>query len=286
MNVLATKKGVRNLIVFTVITWGGGFLGNFLNTQAPAADPLQSLGILIWLVAPLVSVLLLRGLGGDGWRDFGVSPHFRQGWRLYLAAFAAAFLIPAVVVLIGMLSGELMLDRSASGMGAFFGLAAAAAAGSLVKNIFEEFSWRGYLTPRLHALGASPLVNVLVTGVIWAGWHIPYYLFFLPAASLQTQTSYSSTQLIGLSFLILPLQSWAYYELRMLSGSVWPAWLLHLLSNAFSFALLTGGSLAFTSPAVQALITPSTEGALYTLLMLAFGWLLHRRRAKSPSLRA
>src|SRR5690606_29729251 len=75
-------------------------------------------------------------------------------------------------------------------------LIGASIAGNLVKNIFEEFAWRGYLTPKLIELNLHDGMIYLVTGLVWALWHAPYYLVFLPDSFFET-TSRMGVLLIG-----------------------------------------------------------------------------------------
>jgi membrane protease YdiL (CAAX protease family) len=151
----------------------------------------------------------------------------------------------------------------------------------MVKNIFEEFAWRGYLASRLENLGSRPFFNSLITGLIWVSWHIPYYLFFLNRADLERQTTLSIPALILLGYILMSCQSLLYNELRLISGSVWPAWLLHTAANAFSFALVTGGFVAVSGKLTHLIFTPGTEGILYSILAGLVGWALHRRRMKT-----
>ena len=80
------NKHKRNIIIFSILSVGGGFLGMFIDRLDPPADRMQGLGTLVWLATPLVANLLLRALGGDGWKDFGFKPHFKDSWRWYLAS--------------------------------------------------------------------------------------------------------------------------------------------------------------------------------------------------------
>ncbi len=79
------QKTIRNLIIFTIVAVGGGFVGVVVNRLNPPQDPMQGLGTLIWLVSPLVVSLLLRALAGAGWKDFGIALHLKTSWRWYLA---------------------------------------------------------------------------------------------------------------------------------------------------------------------------------------------------------
>jgi hypothetical protein len=60
------NRSIRNLIIFTIVTISCGWFAVWINTQIPSPRPQQSLGILIWIMAPLFTGLLLRGFGGDG----------------------------------------------------------------------------------------------------------------------------------------------------------------------------------------------------------------------------
>ncbi len=243
---------------------------------------MQSLGVLIWLISPLAANLLLRSLGKEGWKDFGIAPNLKLGWRWYLAALLIIPVISLIMIVLGVLFGVTATPGfSTQGMSAFLSLLGVGIAGNLVKNLFEEFAWRGYLTPRLEALNTNPFIISIVTGVIWASWHISYYLYFLSPAVLKEQTSLSVPTLILTSFFLLPLQSFVYGELRLISKSVWTTWLLHNIANGIAFALATGGFVMLSGNFSSILFTPSTEGIVYSLLMGLVGWGLYRYRMQS-----
>lgn len=270
------NRSVRNVLIFAVVTLTCGFLGQAINTFTQADVPMQSLGVLVWLISPLAGGLLLRALGGDGWKDFDARPRFKSGWRWYLAALLVTPAIILVSVLLGRLFGIMNLSGfNPSGPNGFFAIFATAFAANAIKNIFEEFAWRGYLTPMLERMKANPLLGAIVTGVIWAGWHIPYYLYFLDPATISAQTSFSTPTLILLAFLALPLQALAYGELRLLSKSVWPTWLLHNMANAVEFALVTGGFVLISKSIGGTFLIP------VSLLMGLIGWGLYLHRMRS-----
>lgn len=273
------NKSMRNVVIFCAVALGGGFLGMTLDRLQPPSDPMQGAGVLLWLASPLLAVLLLRSLGGDGWSDFGLRPKFKTGWPWYLAAL----LIPLVVILVtlgmALIFGAVNMDGlDQVGWGAFFSLAGVAFAGALVKNIFEEFSWRGYLNPRLEALDWHPFANALLTGFVWAGWHVPYYLYYLDRAELARHTSLPPVGLIALAFVLLPFHALAYGELRYVSDTTWTAWLMHNVANAISLALVGGGFAALAGGLGGVLLSPGTEGVLHSLLMGLIGWGLYLRR--------
>ncbi len=273
------NRTIRNLIIFAVVAIGGGFLGIALDRLNPPADPMQGLGALLWLVSPLLANLLLRTLGGDGWQDFGLALHLKSSWVWYLATLLIILLVTAIPVGLGTIFGAVSVTGfTAQGVNALVGLLGTGFAGAMAKNIFEEFAWRGYLTPRFASLNLHPFVNALLTGLIWAAWHIPYYLYFLNRTVLQQYTPLSLPVFILLAFLILPFQALAYGELRLLSKSVWPAWLLHTIANAVTFTLISGGFVVVARNFAGVLLSPGTDGVIHSLLMGLLGFGLYRYR--------
>jgi hypothetical protein len=147
------KKPIRNLLIFAVVTLTSGFLGVLLDRQVPPENPMEGPGVLLWLIAPLAVSLLLRAVGKEGWKDFGLRPHFKDGWIWYLVALLITPLIVLITLRLGKLLGAVSLSGFLRmGFGALPPLIAAAFGAAIVKNIFEVFAWRGYLTPRFEAL--------------------------------------------------------------------------------------------------------------------------------------
>jgi hypothetical protein len=277
-------KSVRNLIIFTIVTLGGGFLGIALDRLSPPSDPLQGLGALVWLVSPLAAHLLLRAFAGDGWADFGLGPNLRAGWIWYPVAVAIPLLVTLTSLALGIAAGGVSLSSSAlPRLTALLPLVMVGFGGAMVKNIFEEFAWRGYLTPRFEAMGLHPFVNSLLTGLLWAGWHVPYYLYYLDRSVLQAHTSLPLPVFILLAFLVLPFHALAYGELRFLSKSVWPVWLMHTVANAVSLPLISEGFVTLRTGFQGALLSPATAGIVHSLLMGAIGYVLYRRRQRNGS---
>jgi membrane protease YdiL (CAAX protease family) len=98
--------------------------------------------------------------------------------------------------------------------------------------IFEEFGWRGYLSPKIASLNINPILGSAITAAVWATWHLPYIR--------DLTWVYSSENLVT----FLPrfyLYTFAYSilwnEIRTITGSVWPVVLLHSLTNAIQHPL-------------------------------------------------
>jgi CAAX protease family protein len=95
----------------------------------------------------------------------------------------------------------------------------------MISTLGEELGWRGLLVPGLAAT-RSPAVTSLITGVLWSLWHYPLVLLILPRLRPDLPKWYAlscfTLTVIGISFI--------YTWLRLRSGSVWPAVLLHSAS--------------------------------------------------------
>lgn len=278
------SKSIRNLVIFTVVAWGSGFLGIAIDRLDPPQNPMEGLGALIWLISPLAANLLLRSLGGDGWKDFGFKLNFRESWIWYLVALLIVPLITIITLGLGVFFGAVSLTGFAQkGFYAFLPLMFTVFMTVMVKNIFEEFAWRGYLTPRFEAIKMHPFVNSILTGFIWAGWHVPYYLYFLDRAVFREHTSLSVPAFILLAFLLLPFHALAYGELRLLSKSIWTVWLLHTVANTISLSLISQGFVTLKTDFTGVLLSPGTEGIVHSLLMGLIGFAMYQYRMRKSN---
>lgn len=100
------------------------------------------------------------------------------------------------------------------------------------RGLGEEIGWRGFLTPQLHAKFGYTLGTV-ITGVIWTLWHVPLIIF----------SNYNSGAPIGFAlvcfFIMIMNMSFIMTWLRLKSGSVWPAAIMHGSHNLFVQQIFT-----------------------------------------------
>jgi membrane protease YdiL (CAAX protease family) len=276
------NKIIRNLFIFALFTVGGGWLGIWLNkVTGNTQPPMQSLGALIWLTSPALVGFLLRTFGGDGWKDSGFGLNLPSGIGWYLVAILAYPLIALLTFGQGSLLGFVSADGfAAQGLGAYFAVVGAMFVGSLMKNFFEEFAWRSYLTPRLAATKIHPLLNHLITGVLWWSWHLPYYYYFLDRAMLKSALLTSVPVFLVIGFFVMFPTAILFGELRLISKSTWTVFLLHCVLNAFSMPLLMNGFIK-ANGTVGAVFTPTNEGIITSVLMGAAGLALYAYRTKN-----
>ena len=270
----------RNLVLFAAVAVSAGWVGHWVDGVA-GGPPGERPGQLLWIVGPLLTALLLRGFAGDGWTDSGLRPRLTRHavWYFFSIAFFPLCLV--LTLLVGTVSGRLSLaGLSPDGIGNFLRLISLALLPSFIKNIFEEFAWRGYLTPRLAATGMHDLANHALTGAIWAAWHIPYYLFFLDRTAFAAYSPLSMPLFIAMMFPGVLALAFVYGELRLLTGSVWPAVVLHTVSNAVADPLFLHGYLRIV-PDADILLSPGPGSLLSIILNLAIGISLNRYRQRT-----
>jgi len=275
------NKNIRNIIIFSLITVGGGWLGIWLNqVTGNTQPPLQSLGALVWLTSPALSGFLLRALGGDGWKDSGFGLNLPSGWKWYLAAILVYPLAALIPFGMATLFGFVSVDGFATqGINAYLSIAGTMFLGSLIKNFFEEFAWRSYLTPRLDAAKIHPILNHLITGILWWSWHLPYYYYFLDRAILESALTTSISVFLAIGFFVMFPTAILFGELRLISKSTWTVFLLHNVINGLSMPLIMNGFIKVNGT-MGVIFTPTNEGIITSILMGAAGLYLYQRRMK------
>lgn len=276
----------RNLVLFALAAASAGWLGHGLNRALGLRDPTQNLGMLVFLMLPFLAGLLLRGLGGDGWSDIGWRPNLRDNAVGYGVALLGYPVLTAIILLVGALAGGISFEGFSAvhlmgvrGAAALFLSYWAMFVADFAKNLIEEFSWRGYLTPRFRALGVHDLLNHLLTGVIWASWHIPYWLFLLDRSTLADFTSLELPLFLPLSLLGIVASAFLYGEVRLLTGSTVAAVVLHSSANAITVSLLLNDFVT-VRPSTELWFTPGGSGLIGMVLVALAGLGLHAYRAR------
>lgn len=275
------NKTIRNIIIVSLFTIGGGWLGIWLNNvTGNTQPPMQSLGVLVWLTTPAFSGFLLRAFGGDGWKDSGFGLNLISGWKWYLLGILVYPLASLLTFGLGALFGIVSAEGFASqGFNAYLSAAGMMFVGSLMKNFFEEFAWRGYLTPRFEAAKLHPMLNHFIVSLLWMTWHLPYYYYYLDRATLNSAITTSIPVFLLTGYLVMFPTAILFGEIRLLSKSVWPVFILHNIINALSMPLLINGFIEVKG-ALAPVFTPTNEGILVSLVFGVVGWFLMQYRLK------
>jgi membrane protease YdiL (CAAX protease family) len=195
------KVDTRRILIFLAfafgIAWVTGLViyltGGLQNS--PQVLPGVTLAVILmataYMWAPALGNILTRLVTREGWKEVGLRPHFKQGWRYWLIGWV----LPGFLTLFGAALFFLLFpqyfDASLSPMTKMMGSAAVPAAltpwtlaiiqffqaillSPILNSIAtfgEEFGWRAYLQPKLMPLGGRKAM--LWIGLIWGIWHWP-----------------------------------------------------------------------------------------------------------------
>ncbi|WP_209330167.1 CPBP family intramembrane glutamic endopeptidase [Lunatimonas salinarum] len=272
-------RTIRNLWIFSLVALGIGWLGVGLDSQLPDQQEEETLGMAIWLVTPLLLVVILRTFFGDGWKDAALKLRLSSQWRWYVVAL---FIFPVVTLLsmaVGALTG--WVDFTPFDAGAYFSTFAMLLGINLLKNVFEESVWRGYLTAKLIGLKVGDWGIYLVAGLVRGLWHLPYYLEFLPAEAMYTVLPVSKGWFAAVAIGSMLVWTVMFTEIFRLTGSVWSVVLLHAVEDAVINHLVIDGFVVL-QPGTEILLSPIC-GILPTLLYLLIGLWLRRMRMRQES---
>ena len=275
---------IRNLLIFSAVALSAGWIGWGLDHLTGSSHILGP-GQRLWLVMPLVTAVLLRTFAGDGWEDSGLGTGPKPNALWYAFCFFIFPVSAALVVVIGLLTRSTIMPYfSTATARSFLNAVLAGLLPSLIKNVFEEFAWRGYLAPRITSLGINDLAGHALVGVVWAAWHAPYYLFFLDRATFASYTSLSLAAFFPMMFAGVIAISFVYGEIRLLTQSVWPLLLLHTISNAVGTPLLLGGFIRM-SPGAEVFASPGPGSVLSIIIYCVIGTSLYRFRKRTVSVK-
>ena len=194
------------------------------------------------LAAMLTMKLGGRSLSELGWR-WPAARYARISWLIPLAYSSIAYAIIWITRLGKFPNREFMATRVE-----YMGLHASPTAstivyvvltgtlgtlGVMVTSLGEEIGWRGFLVPELYKSN-SFLRTALFSGVIWTLVHFPV-LIWADYNAGTTPTWYAIT---CFTVLVMSL-SFTFAWMRLRSGSLWTAVLLHASHNLYPANLYT-----------------------------------------------
>jgi membrane protease YdiL (CAAX protease family) len=258
-----------------------------VRNDDPMSNHTNLVLVLMWM--PALSSAVARLALREGIRDVS----FRFGGKVGLRSMAFAVLMPLVVGtvaygiawatgLVGFSAitpspTELAMSPAAAQLAALEPISrflASVALGATIFTVYgcfwtagEEIGWRGYMLTRLIAAGVpQPL---FVSGLIWAVWHFPLILSGAYASGPSPLLS------AGLFMIMVIGIALVAGVLRLRSGSVWPAIVLHaawnsIIQNPFDRSSVGAGATLWVGE----------SGVLVAVTTLIVGWLVYQRWRK------
>lgn len=271
---MATRAQARRglAIYFAVLIPVSAFFEAWVITHGGLVGPFG------WLVLPLmytpaISSIVARTAGREGFSDVS----FRWGGRAGTRAVITGWLFPVFVgfVAYGAAWSTGLVGFSAPAGGHFVeinepALRFAAMLGraltigtlmSMVSAFGEELGWRGFMVPRL--VEAQLPAPLLISGLIWWGWHIPLILWGGYAVGPHR---FASVLLFGA--MVVPTGI-LYGKWRMASGSIWPSVVAHGAWNVLIqsvFDRFSSGAGATVWVGESGILTVIAVGLLFLLI--------------------
>ena len=258
----------KQAIVFTVLLLSLGFICRYFDRDTIDLNS-QSPWLGIWAISPLLVTLGFRLFTKD-WKGFGLKMHLASNWKWYALSTLIFPVITTANLMIGKVTGSLVFTDKFS----FTILLAAIMSGFLpmfIKNIFEEFTWRGYLTQKLNDGGMEPTQNHLWVGVIWALWHFPYLDLMI-----RSYSTMSFWLAIPLFFIATVITAFVYGEIRLRSKTVWTAVLLHTLGNSITNPFIYMKMIQLV-PGKEYMAAPGMDNLAYIFMILLVVFYLFKK---------
>lgn len=271
----------KKILVFVVLTFALSSI--FLYPIISSGTISKYVMALMWCpgaAAIITQLVFHRNLRGFGWNP-GRFKYILAGYALPviygIALYGIVWLtglgrfVPDQILQWAAERWHIQFASASLNVGIYtFAMATVGVLFSCLPALGEEIGWRGFLVPELFKV-TSFTRTALISGGIWAVWHYPA-VFFADYGNAATPLWFNviifTVGVMGISFTM----AW----LRLRSGSLWPAVVLHASHNLF----------------IQGIFTPLTAdtgitawvigefGAGLALLLALTAWLFWRRRAE------
>lgn len=281
------KLIIRNIIIFALVSTLCGWVGYFIDKLAGNAHyenigtmaGEEPIGMLIWLVSPLICTIILRTFAGDGWKNTGFRFQFRNNKKFYLIGFLVYPIVTIMVILLGYMTKGIMFSNANIGISTYIGILIIQIASQFIKNIFEESVWRGYLTNQLLKLKMPDLKLYLLIGFIWWMWHLPYIMIFLSESEIQNTLPVGRVSFFFIGMVVVTIWTVMYTEIFRITKSVWPLVIAHTMEDAVINPLLLYGIISIEKS--QAFLFSLSVGIIPTIIYLIIGLTIRKWRINS-----
>ena len=294
----STRRAWISFAIFALVTGGSGWLFVALDHASGAATGTGSAssaggsaGQGLWLIVPALTGLVLylltrrreRRLGVPAGPSLGLT--FRIRHRAWPAAIAVGF--PVMFLSVAMLAaagaGVMTFHANVPGKAAMLPALVTVAGFMVVKNLIEEFIFRGCGMASALRLGLGGGIRPhLLVGVVWGLWHLPLMLAWMSQAEYHSTTSVSRAVYVPMFFLSVLAMAVIYGELRIRSGSIWPGVLLHTISGAPVAMLLADHHLVYSGH-WDAVFSPNANSLISIVSFALVAYLIVRRKKSRPA---
>ena len=271
------------ILVFLILTFAFSSIFYYLIISSESLHP-YSFGIM-WcpgLAAILTQLIFQHNLRGLGWQ-VGKPKYWLWSYALPVLYGGVVY---GIVWLTGL--GRLILFERVYQVAEqmnievhspvlllviyIFGMGTIGVIINMTSALGEEIGWRGLLVPELYR-EFSFAKTALISGIIWAIWHSPVILFAdynNTGVSIWYGLACFAVMVIGMSF--------AFAWLRLKSGSLWTAVILHGSHNLFIQGIFT----PFTGDTGLTPYVIDEFGVGLALAAIVVAYLFWRKRGDLP----
>ena len=216
----AARRGLAVYLGLVVVI--SGAIEAYIITNPELFDTLWVLA-LMW--SPAAASVIARLVLGEGFSDVS----FRFGGLRTLPWYALGLGVPLAVGILAYGAAWLTgLVGFQGGAGAFMVALVSAATWitifGFISTAGEEIGWRGYMLTRLIDAGVPR--PVLVSGLIWALWHLP--LIFAGIYAAGPYPALSVALFVG----SVTSVAFVFARMRLETGSIWPVIFAHSAWNS------------------------------------------------------
>lgn len=265
MSDIERKQTIWRLAIFSIlvngIAWGSLLLGGSPDSSG--------LGFILWGTSPLLLSLTMRFVTRD-WADLGINPAIRKNAGWYLVSLLSFPVVMSLTLLFGVSIAASSITNFS--MTKYLQTALTALPIFFLFAIFEEVGWRGYLVPKLTSLGINSYISAGIVGIVWATWHLPYIRGLTWVYSSEDLLTF-----IPRFYLVCFALSLVYGEIRSLTGTFWPAVLLHAVGNSFGHPFVAE---YVTCAAGREALVSVSNGLFMVAVFILLGTAINRWRWK------
>ena len=237
----------KKVVTFLTLTLMGSSVLYYLIISSGSLESMGGLWVLLLMWTPGLSGIITQlfyehSLRGMGWKPGKVKylllayfipllyclVVYGLTWLSGLGLFPSTEFVESLKMAYGSQMPDALLILIYVAMSGTLGML-----GSLLSAVGEEIGWRGLFVPELAKL-TSFQNTALISGAVWAAWHLPLILFSdynLPGMPKWYAAVMFIVMVMGISF--------AFAWLRLKSGSLWTAALLHASHNLFVQGVFT-----------------------------------------------
>lgn len=261
------KKVIRNTVVYIVLVILSGWIGFLVDSTLPEQPKGESLGMGIWLVLPMLTVVAITIFSKGSWKDFGFKPNFKGNTKWYLISALIFPVVTTIILIIG--ATTRWIDLSAFDLRSFILLFSSTLLINFIIDIFDGTPLHGYLTSQLIKLNLNDWKIYLIVGGLWGIWHAPYYLVFLSETDIQAVLPVSRAIYFVVSVVTMVYWAVMFIELFRVTKSIWPGVVLHMVEDSLINPLVILGYVSIVA-GKEILISP-INGIITTILYLLIG---------------